>query len=291
MKDMRAIFTLMLILIMGAGFAQQDTTQYKFGKKRIIIINAQGDTTADEWDDWDDFDVDEDSEGNDYVEGIGQLQIGANGFMTPENSLGLPAEMSLMELDYSKSRSIAFNTMWYISPMDESRLYISPGFGIEYNNYRFKNNVFISPQNDTVLFSLDTVNTYDKYKLRTTYLQVPLIVGVRLGKKRQKTVDVTEGNVNVQVKGNSKPLQLQVGVIGGYNIGALLKTKQEVDGTRYKNKIKDDFNFNPFRLTATARIGVGDFGFFANYGLTSLFQKDKSPELIPFSVGVQFGGF
>ncbi|MBL4704245.1 MAG: outer membrane beta-barrel protein [Flavobacteriales bacterium] len=272
---LKLVCTFLLAITFSGAFSQVDTTEYQFGKRRIIIINAHGDTTVDEWDDFDmegSNDSDSTDKDENYFEAIGAFQFGVNGYMTPENSLNLPQEMSLMEIDYSKSRSFAFNLMWYTSKMRSSSLYISPGIGLDYKSYFFKNNVNISTGNDTVLFALDTVNTYKKYKFRATYLQVPLILGARIG------------------SGDTQ-LQIQAGVIGGYNIGALVKTKIEADGTRYKNKVKDDYNLSPFKLTATARVGIGNVGFFANYGLTSLFQKNKSPELIPFTIGVQIGGF
>jgi len=271
MNTFKLILTLVLVGTFSAAICQVDTTEYRWGKRRVIIINAHGDTTIDEWGDFDLSDTLEETQKKDVLEAVGQLQFGTNGFMTADNSLGLPSNMSLMEIDYQKSRSFTMNMMWYLNKMTESTFYVSPGIGLDYKSYFFKNNINISTGNDTVQFSLDTLNTYKKYKFRATYLQVPVIVGVRLGKKN--------------------PFNLQAGVIAGYNVGALVKTKIEADGTHYKNKIKDDFNLNPFKLTATARIGIGNFGFFANYGLTSLFQKEKAPELIPFTIGVQLGGF
>ena len=155
----------------------------------------------------------------------------------------------------------------------KDRFYISPGFGLDYKGYFFENNVRIGTENDTTLFSLDTNTTFDKYKLRATYLQVPLIVGFKLGNL------------------DKKPLSVQLGVIGGYRIGSRIKEKYQEDGTRIKNKVIDDFNFSPFKLTATARIGIGNFGFFANYGLTELFEDGKAPALTPFTAGITFGGF
>ena len=268
--------------------AQGDTTQYRFGDKKILIVKSVDDVDSG----WDDFDIcDTLADDEDNVEGIGYLQVGVNGYMTPSNSLTLPIDMSLMELDYAKSRSASFNIQYYINKMKRSTVYISPGLGLDYKSYFFKNNVNIGTGNDTVLFALDTARTYKKYKLRATYFQVPLIVGLRLGGKSKKRVDVNDGEVNVQVRRSEKSFNIQAGVIGGYNIGSLIKTKYDQDGAKYKDKIKDDFNLNPFKLTATARIGYGNFGFFANYGLTSLFQNGKSPDLIPFTVGVQLGGF
>ena len=257
----------------------------------MIIIDAVGDTAVDEWDDFDLSDT-TDEDYTSFVESVGYMQIGANGFMTADNSLTLPSDMSLLELDLAKSRSFSFATAWYFGRMSASTLYVSPGLGITWNSYKFKNNVNISPNNDTLLFTLDTINSYDKYKLRATYLEVPLVVGIRLGGgKSQERITLDDGNVKIKVKRESKPFQLQAGVVAGYNIGSLVKAKYERDGTRYKEKITDDYNLNPFKLAATARIGYGDFGFFAKYSLTSMFQANKAAELYPFSVGVQFSGF
>jgi len=261
-----------LVLACLSSYGQGDTTQYRLGNKKVMIITASEGVLDNDWDDFDISDTaDSESRG---VEANLQLQIGVNGFTTPQGSISLPDQLAMMELDYSKSRSFAINTMWYINKMKSSTLYISPGLGLDYNSYFFKNNISISTANDTVLFSPDTITSFKKYKFRTTFLQVPLIVGVRIGKNKMEN-----------------PIKLELGAIAGYNIGAMVKNRHEEEGTMYKNKIKDDYNLSPFRLTATARIGIGSFGFFANYALTPLFEKNKSPELMPFTVGIQIGGF
>ncbi len=89
----------------------------------------------------------------------------------------------------------------------------------------------------------------------------------------------------------SKTLHLAAGVLAGYKLTS--KTKQEftLDGYEYYVTRKDDYNLNPFKLDATARIGYGDFTMFATYSLTTLFEKNKGPELYPFSVGVRIVPF
>ena len=46
-----------------------------------------------------------------------------------------------------------------------------------------------------------------------------------------------------------------------------------------------------FRVSLTARAGVGWFNVFATYSLTPLFESGSGPELYPFSVGVTLVGF
>ena len=91
---------------------------------------------------------------------------------------------------------------------------------MDWNKYHFKDKQqSLSAQNNTVLFLVDSSVTFDKYKLRTTYLQVPILVGFRLG-------DFDKNVVNIQL-----------GAIAGYNIGAITKSKYALNGTKYKNKI------------------------------------------------------
>lgn len=274
---MKKIITILIAALPVFALAQNeaDTTKLKFGGTKIIII--KGGEIVDSMNVDDDFDFDIDT--NDFDDDsrtIGlesEFLIGANGYLTPSNGLNLPASQNLFELDYAQSRAFAMNFMLKGIDIIKDRWYISPGIGLTYNGYRFKNGLNIGTGSDTLLLTKDTVRNFSKQKLRSTYLQVPLVMGFRIG--------------NVE----NKPLGIEFGVIGGYRIGSKLKEKFEADDSRYKNKIKDDFNFNPFQLSATARIGIGRFGIYANYGLTSVFQKDKAPELYPFQVGVVFNGF
>ena len=59
----------------------------------------------------------------------------------------------------------------------------------------------------------------------------------------------------------------------------------------HKEKDKQSFNTNPFRVSATVRGGVGWFNVFATYSLTPLFENGRGPELYPFTVGVTLLGF
>lgn len=236
--------------------AKTDTTKIKVGDGEIIFVGYESekcDTTKESWTTL-------------------AVDFGMSGYMAPDFNMSLPSEQGLMELDYPRSNSLAISTMLSKAEIIKDKLYISPGIGIAWNNYHFKNNINIATDNDTTLFSRDSVTEYDKYKLRTTYLQIPLLVGVRIGKSKY-------------------PLGIQIGVIGSYKIGSAVKQKYEMNDARYRKKIKDDYNINPFKLDALARVSIGDVGIFAKYSLSPLFEKNKAPELYPFSVGFTFGGF
>ncbi len=270
------LYILMLFISCGmyaqdAAKINDDTVRIKLGEATLLIIDDEP-GEEDEFD----FDIDEgndDHDGDHDDDGGLVMDIGMNGYLTPNYEITLPESQNLMQLNYSRSRSFGLTKMLMDADIIEDRLYISPGIGVNWNNYFFKNTVNISTGNDSTTFQLDSVYTYDKYKLRVTYLQVPLIIGVRLG-------DL-----------DKRPLGLQVGAIGSFKIGSMVKQKYSMNETNFKDKIRDDYNLNPFKLEAIARISVGNMGIFARYSLTSLFETGKAPDLYPFSAGITFGGF
>jgi hypothetical protein len=88
-----------------------------------------------------------------------------------------------------------------------------------------------------------------------------------------------------------KSFHIAAGVIGGYKLTSRTKREYEIDGAAVKEIKKDDYNINPFRLDATVRVGYGDFTLFGTYSLTTLFERNKGPELYPFSVGIRIMPF
>ena len=245
-----------------------DTTRIKLGKTTMVLFDTDPADTN--------FNVDftncEEKEKDDENGRI-YFDFGTNGYLTPDNSLTLNDEDYLMDLNYNRSWSLSITSMHKGFDIVKDRLYVTSGFGISWNSYFFKNNVNVSTSNDYTYFSADSIISYDKNKLRATYLHIPLIIGARIGN--------LEGN----------PMSIHAGAIASYNIGSRLKQKYTFDDSKYKNKVRDDFNINPFKVEAIARLTIGDVGIYGRYSVTSLFEKDKAPELYPFSVGITIGEF
>jgi hypothetical protein len=199
-----------------------------------------------------------------YWEG---LDFGVNGYLTPANSLVVPSGSPFLELDYARSHSVAWNMGQYNLKIVKNYVQVVTGIGLEWNSYAFRNNWSLEADSPTVT-ATETNIDYSKNKLRTTWINVPLLL---------------EFNTN---KDEDKSLHIAVGVTGGYNIFRnRLKQEYEIDGIESKRKLKDDFNVNPFRYAATARIGYGDFSIFANYQINELFKENRGPALYPFSAG------
>lgn len=265
-----------LLLFVSICFSQDeetpknDTTKIKMGNSTIIIVKNHPD---------DEIDYDFTSQDSTHQkkscqdDNVGfHVDLGMNGYLSADKKFSLPSTQEMMELDYARSRTFAFNLTLKKADIIKDRLYFSPGLGISWNNYFFKNNISISTTGDVTTFSEDSTIAYDKYKLRATYLQVPLLLGARFGDLK-------------------KPIGVQIGVIGGLRIRSIIKRKFTLEDAQHKDKIRSDFNLHPFKFEAVARIIVGSIGLYSKYSLTSLFDKNTPLEVYPFSFGVSLGEF
>lgn len=268
----RLYTTWMALMIIGVSAAQEDksnlnddTTKIKLGNMTIIFGDGEEENF--------DFENEEEEEESKFNV-IGEMAIGMNGWLTPSNNYVFDPQYENMSINYSRSRAFSANFMLQGLDLFKKRLYFTPGFGITWNNYHFKNNsVNIGTANDSTRFTIDSAIQYNKYKLRTTYIEVPLMIGARIG--------------NVE----KNHFTIEGGVIGGLNISSIVKEKFEVEGIKNKNKVKDDFNINPFRLDAVVRMRFSDyFGIYGRYSLTTMFETGKTQELYPFTIGFVFGG-
>lgn len=204
------------------------------------------------------------------------LELGVNTLMNADRSFSLTGADQPFSLDYGKSISVGLNLFEKAIPIVKNNFYLSTGIGLEFNNFRFENkSVILNPNATplTVSYDNDTSSTrqYTKNKLTTSYLNVPLLLTFATNNKKGKNT-----------------FHISVGAMVGWKYLAHQKFVYVEDGDKKKDKEFDSFNTNPFRFTAMARLGYKHIGLFANYSLNPLFQKNKGPELYPFTMGLTF---
>lgn len=123
----------------------------------------------------------------------------------------------------------------------------------------------------------DTLNRYKSMKLATVYLEAPV--------ELRFMVDPTKPN---------KSLKFALGVKVGTIISANDKTRFTTDAngnTAYVLKEKDKKHFNNLRLAATARVGMGNFGLFAQYQINDMIKEGQGPSQIrPLTFGITLTG-
>ena len=123
----------------------------------------------------------------------------------------------------------------------------------------------------------DSAIKYKRMKLHTAYLEAP--VELRFMHKPEQP---------------NKSFKIALGVKVGTMLTAVEKTRYDRDASGnggYNMKIKDRRNFNAFRMAATARIGYGIFGAYAQYQLNDFIREGRGPnDIRPFQVGLTISG-
>jgi hypothetical protein len=265
------------ILIGTSAWAQSDstkvvadTTNMKIGDTRIILIDeAAKDSSCVNY---------TDNGPSDKLEltHFAGIDLGVNILMNASGGTTLDTNSNWMELDYARSLSWRFNLLEEKIKIYKNYVGILVGAGITYNSYGLRNNVqvVVTDSTGTVGLEVDSKDRdFTKNKLRASYINVPVML---------------EFNTSEYL---DKSFHIAAGVTGGWNMGSLTKQKWENGDEKFTSKIKRDYNFTPFTLDASVRVGYKNFTVFANYGLTPLFEKDKGPEVYPMCVGIQIAPF
>jgi len=272
-----------------------NTTDIKFKNKTITIVkDDDGETTItvkktgnideqknteaseafetiEELNNFDDFDIDinKKKHKSNFKGSWAAVEFGVNNYFNNDFSISRDASDEFMDLNTGKSWNFNLNFAQYSINLINEQFGIVTGLGLEFNNYRFDNNITIQKVGGVIVEDATTYAGFnlDKTKLTTTYLTAPILLELHIPIKHDE-------------------FKISGGVIGGVKIGSHTKVVYKDSGNKKKDKIKDDFNLSSLRYGFTARLGFEDVNLYANYYMTSLFEKNKGPELYPFAVGI-----
>jgi len=242
---------------------EKDTTRFKLGDKKVLIINEGNDSTKHKTRQ-DKFKI--------YWAGVG---LGVNGYLNANHGTNVPAGYNFLDLNYRKSINVSINFWEQKIPLWKRHINIVTGLGWDISNYRFSSNYKLKPDSNFISGVYDSSVTFKKNKLVTSYLNVPLLL---------------QFDTNPFGKLRST-VHLSAGVVGSFRLGSHTKQVYEVDGVEYKPKTRDDFNLNTWRYSAMVRLGVGKFDVYATYALNGLFKKNEGPQLYPFTIGITLKSF
>lgn len=198
------------------------------------------------------------------------FDIGVNGLLNSDFSTQTPPGYDYLKLKMEKSIFVGVNLFEQNFNLISENFGMITGLGLEWNNFRFNDNVSLSGLDDTLsgFRAIESDTNYIKSKLVTTYLTLPLMF---------------ELQSNSYSKVNS--FHLGFGVLTGLRIGT--HTKEVYDtGTKKTDKKRGSTIMNPFKLDLMARAGWGKINLWAKYSLIELFDKGKGPEVYPYSVGI-----
>jgi len=158
------------------------------------------------------------------------------------------------------------------------------GLGISNSNIFFKNQGpapngigVANTSNQTLSFPATTGEHFKKYKLATTYLELPI------------ELRYTDNPVD-----ENKSFKFAFGIKLGVLLNAHTKGKtlQDINNNTiasYVEKMSSTRFFDATRVAATARIGYGHYSIFGSYSLTQLL-KDGSAPIRPYQIGITLSG-
>ncbi len=198
--------------------------------------------------------------------------------LSSDHWTGMPDSIS----SHQKGFSRGFNAYFMLDKPFRSSPNFSLGFGVgvSTSNMFFKNaNIGLSTSSPLLPFSsLDSTNHFKKYKLATTYLEVPL-----------------------EFRYSSKPLEpnksfkaalgLKIGtLVNAHTKGKNLDDKNGNLLNAYIEKENSKRLINSTRFMATARIGYGIISLFGSYQLSNVLKDGAGPSMKLYQVGLTLSG-
>ncbi len=198
------------------------------------------------------------------------FSMGLSNFVDKDFSISRSGDNEFMDLNTGKSWNININFAQYSINLANNKFGLVTGLGLEFNIYRFDRDNSIQKDVNGVIINQDLPATWnvEKSKFSTTYATLPILFELHTSSSQHRGI------------------VFAAGVIGGAKLGSNTKVVYKENSDKKKDKVRNDYNLNPFRYGVTARLGIGDCLVYGTYYLSPLFEKDKGPELYPISVGL-----
>lgn len=250
--------------------------------ERRVIIEAMGEVEEEsefnwesEDDEWDEDEWDEDWEWNlddegDATIGYFDLSIGLNNYLNADGQFPAAGDVGYALNTWSMHWGLGFGAKTRLGN-ENSPAHIKYGIEMAWSNYNYDGTNVPVKEADKVDFKDDLQSTYDKNKMNVTTLNIPLMLQLDFSDNR-----ATENGFNMGIGGYA-----------GFRIGSNGKFKyRDMNNDKVKMKTNSDFFLTDFQYGLQAQIGVAGVNFFARYGLNTLFQENRGPELTPVVFGI-----
>lgn len=202
---------------------------------------------------------------------------------TASNTLvNRPATSALAAKDFKlrTGKSINFN-VWIIGQrvnLVKHQLNLKYAFGLELNNYRFRNNIsfnegglnpYNSSQDISHAFVFRDSIDFSKNKLAADYLTIPVMLNFRTNPYY-----------------SNKGLSLSAGVSMGYLYSSRNKQKSDERG---KKKNRGDYDLEKWKFSYVGELGIGFVHLYGSYSPNSIFKNDLNFQ--PYTIGLRFSSW
>jgi hypothetical protein len=195
------------------------------------------------------------------------------------NRTGTPP-LGKSDFNLNTGKSLNVNIWFFMQRINLIKKYVNLkyGFGIEYDNYRFKSSSNLSYleknpylnnlQSPYPIVIRDSIS-FSKNKLALNYLTVPLMVNFITNPTNAK-----------------KGLSISMGLSMGYLYG--IRNKQQSD-ERGKEKNRGDYDLERFKLSYIAEMGLGPIRLYGSYSPNSIFSEGLIMK--PYTIGIRLSNW
>jgi len=198
--------------------------------------------------------------------------------LSSDHWTGMPDSISSHQQGFSRGVNAYFmlDKPFRSSP----KFSIGFGVGISTSNIFFKRENIDLKSNSTLLpfTPVDSTNHFKKYKLATSYLEVPL--------EFRYSSKPLEPNKSFKIA-----LGVKVGtLINAHTKGKTLEDKNNNSINTYLQKENSKHFINGTRFMATGRVGYGIFSVFGSYQLNNVLKDGAGPAMKLYQVGLTISG-
>jgi hypothetical protein len=141
------------------------------------------------------------------------------------------------------------------------------GLGVELNNYHYDDVKVRFTKNPTTVGIDPALENAEKNKLAADYATIPLMLNFNFTPSR------------------SRSFGLSAGISAGYLYSARQKTKMDGD----KDKLKDDFNLESWKLSYIAELNLGPVKLYGSMAMNNMWNKGL--DQVPYNVGIRLSHF
>ncbi len=233
--------------------------------KRVITVDGSDDEVVIE-----EFEEEEDNlpKAPKFVEtSFMVMDWGINNWLS-SNSVDVPAPFEDMKLE-NISANFHLGIVQQGVNLIRGKLRFVYGIGIEYNNYRFKEGVTITPDSKPLEYQVDDVVDFKRNKIVSRYATMPLML-----------------NFKSNPRDDDNSFKIAAGIQAGYLIGSHQKQKWGSGKQKEKKKVKGDYGFEDYRIGYVAQFGYGDLVIYGKYYPTNTFKSGRGPEVNTACVGL-----
>ncbi len=264
------IFTALLVSGLAGVFtqnvqAQQDTTKkkdYKFSVQFGSEDQHNGRRSRR------DTILNEDQTKGRFLGGITftRIDLGLSKLIDNE-SFSLSPTNDFLDYKPGKTSTVSFDVLQFGYRFNQNfKIYLAGGF--DWTLIRLKQDITIQNEPQNLAYVKEDIH-FEKNRFSSSYIHIPL-------------------NFELRTKENDNGKRFYFVV--GPEVGFLLNGKiKQISDERGKQKVKDDYHFQPFRYGGTVRIGYGSLGVFTKYYVNDMFDTPAQKGLRNMSFGITLG--